>query len=193
MTRDTFGRLTLALAVIFGCGTARAAQLDPKICTDLKVEQTLLQSKGLAVDLAKGAEWGKANLSRERLAEIERLIHVEEQLAFRCPQPKRPPSAGEEDEDGTPAKAKAPGKGQVARAAKPAAKAAAAPEGEEAKPKPAPKKSAPAKAAQAAEPAAAESQPPRKTPARPKPKTEDAYSPAAGGKPAPDTPVFTTK
>lgn len=177
--------LLVPLMLAVAATPATAAMLEPQLCTDLKVELTLLQGKGVALDMAKGPEWGKANLPRDRLKEIERLIHVEEQLAFRCPQPKKPPAAGE-DEDGPAAatQAKATKPGQARAAAKPASS-----EAEEAKPKP---KKPPAKAAAAPAQGADEAPPPRKPPpaAKPKPKVDDAFSPAAaaagspGGNPA---------
>ena len=174
-------------AFLLTAAPVNAAKLDKPICDDLKVEQGLLQQKGVPADLARGPEWGKANLSRPRLKEIERLIQVEEQLAFRCPQPKKPLTPGE-DEDGTvvaaPAKgAKAGAKtAALPKAAKPAAKATAADE-----PESAPKKKTVVPKTQAPQPAsapgsAAPAEPARKPAPVPKakPKTEDAYSPPAG-------------
>ena len=36
-------------------------------------------------------EWARANLAPDRLKRIERLLEVEEGLAFRCPQPRPAP------------------------------------------------------------------------------------------------------
>lgn len=168
---------------------AAAKKLDKPICDDLKVEQGLLQQKGVPADFAKGPDWAKANASKDRLKDIERLIHVEEQLAFRCPQPKKPLAPGE-DEDGNltavPAKG-AKGTAQ-AKAAAPAARQKPAPATTETGAQPA----APPK--KAAKPAAPAEQPAREAsaaPAAPKPapkpkvKVDDAYSPAASGLPKP--------
>lgn len=175
-------RLLIALAVTALLADATVAAQHPKpICDDFKAEQTLLEKSGVAADMAKGAAWGRANLSRERLKEVERLIHVQEQLAFKCPVPKKPLAPGEDEDGGNAAlPAKGPAK---AKAAKPATKAAATQE-EGATPAPAPKKAA-KKAAPAEEqanpaPAAVTAQPARK----PKPKADDAFSPAAAGQPA---------
>ena len=175
----------LCLAVIGLAGladAARAAQLDKLICADLKIEQGLLQQKGVATDMAKGPEWAKANLSRDRMKDIERLIHVDEQLAFRCPQPK-PQRAPGDDEEGTtaagPAK-KGPGKAAEAKgsAVKPPAAAAKTA-----------KAAPPTTPAEQAEPTATKPQPPRKATPKPKAKVDDAYSPAAAGQSAPSVPT----
>jgi hypothetical protein len=175
--------LCAALWAGLTAGMANAAKLDKPICDDLKVELGLLQQKGLPAVMARGPEWAKGNLSRERLKEIERLIHVEEQLAFRCPLPKRQPAPGEE-EDGTVAAAPAKGaksaqaKTSVPKAAKskPAAvdeAAAAAPPAKKAV------KAAPVRAtAQASE---ADAPAPRKVaPPKSKAKVDDAYTPPPG-------------
>jgi hypothetical protein len=167
----------LVLAAAVSNAPVHAAKLDKPVCDDLKVEQGLLQQKGVASDMVRGPEWAKANLPRERLKEIERLIHVEEQLAFRCPQPKKPAAPGE-DEDGNVAAAPA----KNPKAAKVV------------KPKPAPdagEGSAPATATKKAvktAPASAQSQQATqgvaqdapKRAAAPKPKANDAYSPPPG-------------
>jgi len=128
--------LPIAFALA-GAPPATATKLDKPVCDDLKVEQVLLQQKGVAADITRGAEWGRVNLTRDRLKEIERLIHVEEQLAFRCPQPKKPLAPGE-DEDGSVVAGPAKG----GKAGKVGAKAAS-------DKSPAPSKAAPPKAAQA--------------------------------------------
>ena len=173
----------LAFALLVG--TAVAKKLDKPICDDLKVELGLLQQKGVAADLAKGPDWGKANASRDRLKEIERLIFVEEQLAFRCGQLKRPlPSGDDDDGDGAP-----PAKGTKGTAqakAAPAAKPSSQPKATQPKadsgetPAPPAKKvvkvTPPADQATTKEASAA----PRPA-AKPKPKPDDAFSPASNG------------
>lgn len=167
--------------VLLAAGAAPAAKLDKAICDDLKIEQGLLQQKGVAADMAKGPEWGKT-LGRERLKEIERLITVEEQLSFRCPQPKKPLAPGEDD-DGSLAAASAKGAKATKAAAlpkvvKPRPKAETFDEGAQpaapaakkvAKPAPAP--AAPATSSDEAPKKAAAPKP------KPKPKVDDAYSP----------------
>lgn len=76
----------------------RAAPLDPPACAALDKERDDLLAAGLKTDMDKGPAWAKANLAAERLAKIQRLIAIEEQLSFRCdklvtaaPQIKEPP------------------------------------------------------------------------------------------------------
>jgi hypothetical protein len=177
-------RASIAIAML--SAPAVATKLDKPICDELKVELGSLQKKGVSSDLAKGPEWAKTNASAERLKEIERLIHVEEQLAFRCPQPKRAPAPGEDDDGNVTA---APAKGAKvtaqAKAASPAAKtqagqsksAAADPDAAPAAPKKASK--APSADQPPAKQASASS-PPRAVP-KAKQKHDDAYSPASTG------------
>jgi hypothetical protein len=77
---------------------AAAAPLDPQACSALNTERNTLIGAGIKGDMQRGPIWAKANLDAERLAKIERLIAVEEQLSFRCgqqvtaaPQIKEPP------------------------------------------------------------------------------------------------------
>jgi len=84
--------------------SALAAPLEPDACAILKTERQGLIADGVKTDMGKGPEWGKANLSPERLGKIERLIAVEEQLSFRCdelvtakPQMKEAPKPAKAD------------------------------------------------------------------------------------------------
>jgi hypothetical protein len=175
-----------------------AAPLDAATCGQLKGEQTRMEQGGVRDRMAKGPSWAKANLTADKIAEVRRLIELDEQLLFRCsarnlielpadadadPAPAAP-GASEDGKDAAAPKADAaPPAGQKKPAAKsapgesakaPAAKAApkdtakAAPASKAASP---PKKPAPAKdagAAPATEKAAAAKP-------KPKPKVDDAY------------------
>ena len=168
-------------AAALGADAAHAAQHPKPICDDFKAEQTLHEKNGVAADMAKGAAWGRINLPQQRLKEIERLIHVQEQLAFKCPQPKKPVAPGE-DEDGSNAAlpAKAPAKAKAAP--KPAAKAAAVQEEGATAPKKPVKKAAPAETqANPATPAAPATSAATQPAKKPRPKTDDAFSPTAAG------------
>jgi hypothetical protein len=70
-----------------------AAPLDGEACGRLKQEQTELAKAGIKQNMAKGPGWASSNLSPDKLAEIQRLIEVEEQIAFRCLQSKPAKSA----------------------------------------------------------------------------------------------------
>jgi hypothetical protein len=140
-----------------------AAPAAPEECDRARSEQTALSSSGAVDDLAKGPEWGRANLAPDRLKRIARWIELEEVLLFRCPRPK--PAAGPE----TAARAD---EGPAGPAAAPPSAAPKA----KAKPKPKPKptdgttETAGEEAAQAVKP---------KPTAKKKPKPDDAYRPPA--------------
>lgn len=72
---------TLALSIPCAHG---APKLDKETCEQLKGEQAKFMASGIVEDIQKGAEWGKGNLSPERLREIEHFILLDEQLKFGC-------------------------------------------------------------------------------------------------------------
>jgi hypothetical protein len=83
----TLGRILLLLAVLAAALVqARAAPLDAESCIKLMNEHEQLEQAGVEADMAKGPEWGKANLLPEKLDRIRRFIEIEEQLLFRCRQ-----------------------------------------------------------------------------------------------------------
>jgi len=63
---------------------ASSAKIDKDTCEQLKAEQAKFVQTGIMADIQKGAEWGKANLSAERLREVEHFIMLDEQLKFGC-------------------------------------------------------------------------------------------------------------
>lgn len=82
-------RMLMAVALLSALTPASSAgRLQREACEGLKGEQVKLVSAGAKSDMQRGPEWAKANLTPDRLQRIERLIDVEEQLAFRCPQPR---------------------------------------------------------------------------------------------------------
>jgi len=83
----TTGRILLFLAALAALlAGARASPLDAESCTKLLNEHGELEGAGVEADMAKGAEWAKANLGLEKLQRIRRFIEVTEQLVFRCRQ-----------------------------------------------------------------------------------------------------------
>lgn len=77
-----------AVAVALG-GSVMAAiagqpRLDAESCKQLHVEQSTFVQSGILADLQRGAAWGKANLSADRLREIEHYIMLDEQIKFAC-------------------------------------------------------------------------------------------------------------
>jgi hypothetical protein len=63
---------------------AWAAGLEKSACNDLNGELAGVLATGARADMERGPEWAKANLTREKLGKIQRLIEIEEQLEFRC-------------------------------------------------------------------------------------------------------------
>jgi hypothetical protein len=76
----------IVVALAAGLGGAVAAPLDEEACKGAKTEREGLVAKGVESDIARGPEWGKANLPPDRLKEVARLIELNEQLTFRCGQ-----------------------------------------------------------------------------------------------------------
>ncbi len=75
----------LVLAVVVAApGPVTAAPLEKEACEALKSEQGKLAGGGLRSEMQRGAAWGKANLSAERLQQVARLIELDEQVLFRC-------------------------------------------------------------------------------------------------------------
>lgn len=61
---------------------AQQAQLDT--CRANETERAELHKTGIVAEMDKGPEWAKANLPAERLQQILRYIHLDEQVMFRC-------------------------------------------------------------------------------------------------------------
>lgn len=173
----------LATFLVLPPRDVRAAALDPDSCAKLQGELESLEKAGLKDLLAKGAEWGKANLAPGKLQEIKRYIEVDEQLLFRCPgrhlvnlplDPDPPPPAADDKKTGKDAGPKADGKADAAASPKADKKAPAEKRPpQKAKGKP---KSAAADDDETASPAKAQPKPQPKPRARPKP-ADDAFKP----------------
>jgi hypothetical protein len=84
----TSSQSLLLLAALLGAGAAlsqaRAAPLDADTCSKLTVEHERLETAGVDQTMAKGPEWGKANLAPEKIEEVRRFIELEELIQFRC-------------------------------------------------------------------------------------------------------------
>jgi hypothetical protein len=176
-------------------GPALAARLDKEACEALKAEQASLVGAGVRDQMAKGPEWAKANLSRDKISGIQRLIEVEEQLAFRCERPRPAVAAApavNEGEEPAAAGAKA-AKGQ--KAAAPEAAAAPAEVAPAAKAKSKKARKPKAEDAEAAAPApapvapAAKDEAPATAPATPAAKKKAAKKPADDAFVAPPKPA----
>ncbi len=161
-------------------GAVVAEPLPKEECEKLQVEQAALDKAGVKDALMKGAAWGRTNLGREQLKQVERYITIEESLSFRCglARARLTLPFAEEDHPPTPPE---DAKGEPAASVPPA------------KPKPKPKPKAAAKETDPVPQAATATQaPPDAAKPKPKPKAEaktkpdDAYRPPAPANPGAD-------
>lgn len=74
----------LVAMLVLASGGSRAERLDASACDGLRGEQARLVSAGARRDMERGPEWARANLGRDRLDQIAKLMSVDEQLIFRC-------------------------------------------------------------------------------------------------------------
>lgn len=82
-----FRYLAIAAGVLTALSVPLAAgqpKLDAETCVQLRGEQVKFVQSGILADLTHGPEWGKVNLSADRLREIEHYIMLDEQLKFAC-------------------------------------------------------------------------------------------------------------
>lgn len=83
-----FPRRTIFVAAIClvpgAAGAATKPKLDPDTCNSLRLEQIKFRQSGIVDDMSKGAAWGKANLSADRLREIQHYLDLDEQVQFGC-------------------------------------------------------------------------------------------------------------
>lgn len=72
---------------------ATQANIDAESCTELRLEKMKFVETGILADLARGPEWAKANLSPEKLRQIELYLQLDEQVKFGCRDAKISPDA----------------------------------------------------------------------------------------------------
>ncbi len=63
---------------------ATAPKFDAQTCTELRLEHLKSVELGLYKDIQRGPEWAKANLSPERLRDLQLFIQLDEQVKFGC-------------------------------------------------------------------------------------------------------------
>jgi len=68
-------------------GSVAAVPLDEASCAKLRDERVQLEKAGVRASMAQGPAWAAANLPSAQLKDIQRLIELDEQINFRCPQP----------------------------------------------------------------------------------------------------------
>jgi hypothetical protein len=179
MMRRFLAHVALAASILVSADVG-AEPLDAATCGLLKGEQTALEQAGVRNSMAKGPEWARANLGADKLQDIRRLMHLDEQLLFRCAghnlvdlpdEADADPAAGaadgkEADKDGKSSKDDAAKRAPPLKPSKAQSEAAA-------KPKAAP----PSKQGQVkAGPAETQAAKPKPKP-KPKEKVDDAYKP----------------
>ncbi len=79
--------LTVAAPLVLWVGAeggVRAEPLPKDACDALLTEEQTLEKAGARSNLDKGADWGRANLDKTKLSQVQRLIKVTEDLVFRC-------------------------------------------------------------------------------------------------------------
>lgn len=93
-------RLITAAVLALASSPAWAMSLEESVseCRAYEAEQATLMQTGIAADMEKGVAWASANLPANRLQQIMRFIHVEEQLKFRCPEVYASAAVKEEEE-----------------------------------------------------------------------------------------------
>lgn len=74
----------IIVALLPAAALAATPRLDETTCEQLHAEQAKFIESGILKDMEHGAEWGKANLSAERLREVEHYILLDEQIKFGC-------------------------------------------------------------------------------------------------------------
>lgn len=74
--------------IALAASPAWSAELEVELaeCRAFEAERASLTAAGAPADMQHGPGWASANLPKDRLARIERFIHVDEQLRFRCPE-----------------------------------------------------------------------------------------------------------
>ena len=72
--------LLLAASPVF----ATEPKLDSETCNQLRLEHMKYVQTGVAAEMERGAEWGKANLSADKIRDMELFIQLDEQIKFGC-------------------------------------------------------------------------------------------------------------
>ncbi len=85
--------LAAALFLAPAAAWATEPKIDTETCNSLRLEQIKFRQSGILDDMSKGAEWAKANLSADRLREIEHYLQLNEQVSFGCRDAKLSPEA----------------------------------------------------------------------------------------------------
>ena len=86
--------LALAASIVWASAAlATQPKLDAETCAQLRLEQIKFRQSGILNDMRKGPEWAKANLTPERLREVEHYLTLDEQVEFGCRDARLSPDA----------------------------------------------------------------------------------------------------
>jgi hypothetical protein len=85
------GTALLGLSIVtLAHGDAAAKRLSSIVCTQLANEHAKLTKSGIERLMNGDPATARTSLKEEQLARIERFLHIEGQIYFRCPQIKLP-------------------------------------------------------------------------------------------------------
>lgn len=84
MLSARFHWLVFVFALVPVSAHATKPKLDSDTCAQLRAEEKKFRQTGILNDMGKGPEWAKANLSAERLREVQHYIELDEQVQFGC-------------------------------------------------------------------------------------------------------------
>ncbi|HVX34926.1 MAG TPA: hypothetical protein VHC71_01750 [Hyphomicrobium sp.] len=84
MPSARFYALAFGAFLVPAAAHATKPKLDSDTCAQLRVEETKFRQAGILSDMSKGPAWAKANLSADRLREVQRYIALDEQVRFGC-------------------------------------------------------------------------------------------------------------
>ena len=84
MPSARFYVLAFGAFLVPAAAQATKPKLDTDACAQLRVEETKFRQTGILSDMSKGPAWAKANLSADRLREVQHYIELDEQIQFGC-------------------------------------------------------------------------------------------------------------
>lgn len=88
-------RISALAASLIGimAGTS-VVQAEPKlavaVCDELRTQAAALEAAGIKIDLARGPDWAKQNLTEDRIKLVLSYIDLAERVMFRCAPPVPP-------------------------------------------------------------------------------------------------------